>query len=141
MFLEEDNSFFSFVAQLRDEEALDAVQEASALLDFLLSVVVRGKEKLAAVGHHYDSVADGRSRALLEFRDLRTLVRLFDRQPCGAAGRVRVPGPAARGFVDAAAALMRARGWERRDVDRVRYFTPQDLPALGAISATLSPPV
>ena len=140
MFLEEDNSFFSFIEGLPDDEALSAVQSAATFLDFLLGVVVRGKEKLAAVGHHYDSVTDGRARAVFEFRDLRDLVRLFDRQPCGVTDRIRVrEGPSLR-FVDAARNLMRQRGFDgTRSAERVRYIDPKDLPTLGAISSTLSP--
>ncbi|ASC55588.1 membrane protein-like protein [Seal parapoxvirus] len=140
MFLEEDDSFFSFVAALSDDEALNAVQTASSFLDFLLAVVVRGKEKLAAAGHHYDSVADGRARAVMEFRDLRTLARLFDRQPCAASGRVRVRAGPAMAFVEAGRALMQHRGFDgTRAADRVRYITPGEVPSLNAISATLSP--
>lgn len=140
MFLEDDESFFSFVAGLPDEEALRAVETASALLDFLLSVVVRGKEKLAAVGHHYDAVADGRARAVMEFRDLRELARLFDRRPCATSARVRVREGAAMAFADASRALMRHRGFDgARAAERVRYVTPAEAPALGAICATLSP--
>ncbi|AYN60999.1 IMv membrane protein [Orf virus] len=140
MFLEEDNSFFSFVAALSDDEALGAVQSAAALLDFLLSVVVRGKEKLAAAGHHYDSIEDGRARAAFEFRDLRELAQLFDRRPCGVQDRVRVRDGPARAFVDAALGLMRERGFDgTQAAERARYIAPNDLPALGAISATLSP--
>ncbi|ADC53953.1 virion protein [Pseudocowpox virus] len=140
MFLEEDSSFLSFIAALPDDEALGAVQSAAAFLDFLLALVVRGKEKLAAAGHHYDSVADGRARAAFELRDLRELVRLFDRRPCGATERVRVRDGPARAFVDATRALMRERGFDgARAAERARYIAPNDLPALGALSATLSP--
>ncbi|WZD65396.1 IMV menbrane protein [Bovine papular stomatitis virus] len=140
MFLEEDDSFFSFVAGLPDDEALGAVQSAAALLDFLLAVVLRGKEKLAAAGHHYDAVTDGRARAVMEFRDLRELVRLFDRRPCAPAGRVQVRDGPAMAFVDACRALMHQRGFDgAQTADRVRYITPRDVAALDAISATLSP--
>ncbi|CCD83242.1 subunit of the poxvirus multiprotein entry-fusion complex [Squirrelpox virus] len=135
MFFEESNSFFAYLAAQEDDAAMDDVATVVRHLDVLLHLLLRGKEKLEAIGHCYEPLSEDVT-ALFEFRNMRELRRVLDRASGPAAeGRVAIR----RGYLtDFAVSLVRLAADARFDPPpMVRYLDPRNDPVLAGVVSLL----
>ncbi len=80
MFLEEDDSFFKYLASQDDETAIQDVNKIVDYLNFILMTLIRSKDKLEAVGHYYEPLSE-ECTSLFEFVNKKELRTLFNRLP------------------------------------------------------------
>lgn len=76
LFLTDDNGFYSYLSEKNDDEALEDINTIKKYMDFILSVLIRSKEKLENIGCSYEPMSES-FKALIKVKDDGTLVKAF----------------------------------------------------------------
>ncbi|AMB18393.1 M060R [Myxoma virus] len=80
IFLNDDDSFFKYLAAQEDDVAMSDVHTIVDYLNFLLALLIKSKDKLEAVGYYYAPLSE-EYKAVFDFTDTKSLKQLFNKQP------------------------------------------------------------
>ncbi|QHG62625.1 virion protein [Cetacean poxvirus 1] len=78
MFFANDNSFFKYLSEQEDEIAMSDLETISCYLDFMLTMLIKSKDKLEVVGYCYDPLSED-FRSLVKFIDMNDLRKVYDK--------------------------------------------------------------
>ncbi|ANS71154.1 imv membrane protein, virion morphogenesis [Pteropox virus] len=89
MFLTDNNSFYSYMADQSDQDALEIVSEITEYLNYLLKLLLQSKQKLEAIGYCYEHLAEN-FKSVVCFEDMRILKRLVDKTPTSKIDQIKL---------------------------------------------------
>ncbi|AAR83524.1 CNPV178 putative IMV membrane protein [Canarypox virus] len=78
LFLTDDNSFYAYLAEKTDDEAIRDIDKIKNYMDFLLGTLIRSKEKLENIGCSYEPMSES-FKTIIKVKDDGTLVKAFNK--------------------------------------------------------------
>ncbi|QRI42897.1 putative IMV membrane protein [Cheloniid poxvirus 1] len=78
LFLTDDSSFYAYLAEKTDDESIKDIDKIKHYMDFLLSILIRSKEKLENIGCSYEPMSES-YKTLIKVKDDGTLVKAFNK--------------------------------------------------------------
>ncbi|AAK85026.1 hypothetical protein [Lumpy skin disease virus] len=80
IFLENDDSFFKYLSEQDDETAMSDIETIVTYLNFLLSLLIRSKDKLESIGYYYEPLSE-ECKTLVDFSNMKNFRILFNKIP------------------------------------------------------------
>ncbi|QRY18951.1 ORF-81 [Teiidae poxvirus 1] len=78
LFLTDDNGFYSYLADKNNDEAINDINIVKNYMDFILSVLIRSKEKLENIGCSYEPMSES-FKSLIKVKEDGSLVKSFSK--------------------------------------------------------------
>ncbi|UOX38685.1 J1 protein [Finch poxvirus] len=78
LFLTDDSSFYAYLAEKTDDEAIRDIDKVKNYMDFLLGTLIRSKEKLENIGCSYEPMSES-FKTIIKVKDDGTLVKAFNK--------------------------------------------------------------
>ncbi|ARE67687.1 SWPV1-154 [Shearwaterpox virus] len=78
LFLTDDSGFYAYLAEKDDGEVIKDIDKVKHYMDFLLSILIKSKEKLENIGCSYEPMSES-YKTLIKVKDDGTLIRTFNK--------------------------------------------------------------
>ncbi|QDJ95079.1 IMV membrane protein [Hypsugopox virus] len=80
MFFTDDKSFFKYLSEQEDDIAMTDISCIVEHLNFLLTLLIKSKEKLEAIGHCYEPLSED-FKAIVDFSSMTEMKQLLNKTP------------------------------------------------------------